>query len=601
MPDGVVDPRRWRQAALEGLDRYLYEEFGGTQLSSSDLNRYKSRKITHGWRISGGYEVSTLKDVLVDEDFPYSAARIALPGGPAPLELPHLESDGALCVLPGQATTSTRNPVGVTEEILGDAQALIDGCNNQPNSEDFREEFLSYWSIAAEDGANPFISLIAPTGPSREIVVWRGTTITVCADDRASLAGWLTRWGVTRPEDGFSFHRGVLIWLARPMVPDVYPDSASAILKLAEDQAQDAIPILEECAIEDPDQTDAVIGAPSAHGTCFAGVTSKGPSEKEFTRGFRCSQKMPRRLRVRRCFGGQKVVRRIVRRADHGWVHGRGHDSDQVNLKEARVLILGCGAVGASIARLLAQSGIGHLTFVDDQAMDWPNISRHSLGAQSVRRNKAKSLAEVIRRDFPHLPEIDGRDIKFGLRANSLIDELSTYDLIVSATGEWSADALLNDVQQSQGALAPVMYAWLEPQATAAHAVLIHRDSQHSCLHCGFNECGVAHVPVTEWPDGEQFLQEPACGAVFSPFGAVDLTWGHALAAELALDVLLGNVTSSTHRVWIGRRETLESAGGQWSTAWCESIGDPGHGGIRVSLNWASSEDCPIHGRASAA
>src|SRR5699024_2736800 len=222
-----------------------------------------------------------------------------------------------------------------------------------------------------------------------------------------------------------------------------------------------------------------------------------------------------------------------------------------------------CGAVGASIARLLAQSGIGHLTLVDDQAMDWPNISRHTLGAQSVRQNKAKSLDGFIRRDFPHLQEINVRSITCGLGANSLIDELSTFDLVVSATGDWSADALLNDVQQSHGSLAPVIYAWLEPKATAAHAVLIHKDSQHCCLHCGFNECGVPHVPVTEWPDGEHFLQEPACGAVFSPFGSVELTWAHALTAELALDVLLGNVTSSTHRVWIGRRETLESAGGQ--------------------------------------
>jgi len=600
MPDGVVDPMQWRQTALESLERYLCGQCGGRGLTPAELKRYEGRGVTHGWRLPGGDEVQPATDVLVDGDFPYSAGRIALPDGPKPLEWPHLESDGALCVLPGQSTISTRDPVGVAKAVLSDAQELIEACRDRSNADDFRDEFLSYWTMAVDDKARPFISLIAPTGPSREIVIWRGTTTTVCADDRATLNGWLTRGGTTKPKAGFSFDRGLLIWLPQPMTPDDYPRTAGDVLKLAKDQAPEAVAMLEACVIEGAPKTEVIICAPTEHGACFAGLTLTRPAEKELSHGFRPGH-MPRTIEVKRCLGANKVERGIVHRADHDWVHGRGHDPHQADLKKDRILLLGCGAVGAGVARLLAQSGVSYLTLVDHQLVDWPNISRHALGAAAIHKNKATALADTLRRDFPHLLGIEGRGLKFGLEATSLIDELPTFDLVISAAGDWGADALLNDLQQSNPPMPPVIYAWLEPQATAAHAVYIPKGAEQPCLRCGFDDVGTPRLPVTKWPNGEPFLQEPACGAVFSPFGAAELTWAHALTAELALDVLIGKDTAATDRVWIGRRETVEAAGGQWNTAWCETIGNPGSGGMVISRDWLASEHCPIHRRASAA
>lgn len=593
MPESALDPSHWRERALESLDQYLCDHCGGRRLSSSELGRYESRAVTHGWRLPGDDEGQPVLDVLVDGDFPYTVARIALPNGPRALEWPHVESDGVLCVLPGQSTISTRDPAGVAEAVLSDAQGLTKACRDRGNVGDFRNEFLSYWSLAVDDKARSFISLISPTGPSREIVIWRGKAANVCADDRATLNGWLIRWGVTKPKAGFSFDRGMMLWLPKPMTPDEYPHTAGDVLKLAKDHAPGAVAMLEGCVLEGDSKTEVIIGAPTDHGTCFVGLTLTRPAVKELSRGFRPGH-LPRAIQVSRCFGANRVERGIAQRADHDWVHGRGHDARQADLKHARVLLLGCGAVGAGVARLLVQSGVGHLTLVDHQALDWPNIGRHALGAREVRRNKAVALAEALCRDFPHLPGIEGRELRFGLRATSLIDELPMFDLVICATGDWGTDVLLNDLQQSRAGIPPVIYAWLEPQATAAHAVYIPKAENQACLRCGFDDVGRPNMPVTEWPDGEPFLQEPACGAVFSPFGAVELVWTQALVVELALDALLGKVTHATDRVWIGRREAMEATGSQWGKAWCEAMSSPEAGGMIVQYDWMRSRNCPI-------
>jgi len=600
MPDVATDLMAWRQAALDGLDRYIGGQHDARPLSSRELKQYEDRGITHGWRLPGPEAGPVVLDILVDGDFPYSAARVALPQGPGPLKWPHVENDGVLCVLPGQATVSTRDPVNVAKYVLDAALALVEDCRSGNIAQDFRDEFLSYWTIAADDGAPPFMSLLVPNGPSRQVVVWHGKARCFCADDRATLDGWLDRWGAEKPKEGFTFHKGVLIWLPKPMVPHEYPRTAADVRSLAENHAPNALTLLEKCVAADSMRLDVIIGAPTAHGACFAAATLHRPDDKVMQCGFRPGH-IPKAVIIKKYLGAVKVTRSKVHRADHNWVHGRDQDKRQTILKEARVLVLGCGAVGGGVARLLAQSGVHNQMLIDHQLFDWPNVSRHVLGAPAVQKNKAIALAETLRRDFPHLTGIEGRKITFGLAATSLIDELPTFDLVISATGEWGVDMLLNDLQQSRTDIPPIIYAWLEARATAAHVLFIPQSADGACLRCGFNERGVLSLPVTNWPKDRALLQEPACGAVFSPFGAVELMWAHALVTELVLDTLIGNITNVTCHTWIGRSETVKNAGGRWNPTWCNTVGDPGQGGVTVQRAWEHAPECPVCNGAAAA
>src|SRR5687767_4353945 len=48
-------------------------------------------------------------------------------------------------------------------------------------------------------------------------------------------------------------------------------------------------------------------------------------------------------------------------------------------LAEARVLLVGAGGLGCPIATILARSGIGHITVLDDDTVDLSNLPRQTL------------------------------------------------------------------------------------------------------------------------------------------------------------------------------------------------------------------------------
>ena len=281
-----------------------------------------------------------------------------------------------------------------------------------------------------------------------------------------------------------------------------------------------------------------------------------------------------------------------VDRADHLWIHGRDRDPRQERLRPARVAILGCGSVGATVARLLGQAGIGNLLLVDPKTMDWPNVGRHELGAESVGRFKATELARKIEEAYPHLDEVASRVKRVGVDERRLMDELASYDLIVSTMGDWAAESYLNEVQRQRAkGFPPILYGWVEPNAAASHALLISRKG--ACLRCGTNDKGRPQLEVTHWPNGWDSFQAPACGAQFTPYGPTELCWAHALLAETAIEALTDQVSAGYHRIWIGAYRHVEAAGGSWADAWIAEMGNPGAGSMAVERRWTISESCP--------
>ncbi len=597
MPKPGFSPAAWRLTALEALGKHLVGSRNARPLNTDELRKRKGRGATHGWRISltDSTEQVFEIDVIADADFPYSAVRLALAESLGEHGRPHIEADDVLCVLPGGSSISPRDPIGVLEEILSDAAGLIEYWLDKNSAQDFEEEFLSYWSFSVGDNVPETVSLIRPEGPSRRISVWHGDRITVCADDRGTLERWLRRFGPRTQTRTFRIKDGVLLWLASPMRPAEYPKTAADLLTLAKTRCKVGLRLLLGSDAVGTRDLDVIIGATTPHGGCFAGVRVSCPPERELNKGFRPGR-VPRAVLRNLYFSANRAVARaVVQRADHAWIHGRDQDERQVVLMRKRVLVLGCGAIGSGVARLLAQAGVGYLTLVDRQIMDWPNVSRHALGVQAVGKAKSKALAEELTHDFPHLGEIEARVETFGVSSTALIDELPTFDLIVSATGVWGTDALLNDLRRAGLNLPPAVFAWMEPHAAAAHAVLLSAKSE-GCLHCGFHSNGKPVTAVSSWePDNMQY-QEPACGATFSPFGAVELAAAHHLTADLALDALLDGNVDTAYRVSVTSDERLRRAGGSWNESWVKQHPPHATNPSIASPSWNKNPSCPACG-----
>ena len=588
-----------RAAALVQVDEYIAGIPGAGRLAPEATKRYHARGYDVGWQVPALFSDGTCRQlhVIVDSDFPYTPPRIAVADGPGALAWPHLEKDGLLCVLPPDTAVSSEKPADVAAFVLGDACRLINESISGSNAEEFRREFLSYWAMAA-DSVPVFLNTADPTFESQRIAVWRTEGMRVVGKSPTRLRRWLTRWGAQPRRNGqYTLCDGVLIWLPKPLIPAEYPDTPADVRTLALQHSPEMHGVLEDLAVQCVSEIDVIFGARTAHGSCFGAVVLSRPASLKLrngdpiVKGFRLGR-VPARLLVARYFSTPtKAPKAIVKRADHLWIHGRDNDRRQARLRGASVAVLGCGSLGGPLARLLAQAGVGRLLLVDPATLDWPNIGRHSLGAGSVEQPKALALAREIEAAYPHLAEIAARNKRVGMGEGGLMDDLLMYDLVVSTMGNWAAESFLNDYQQEREGFPPVLYGWLEPHASAAHAVVVPKHG--ACLRCGVNDKGRPNLAVTDWANDGDSLQEPACGAQYTPYGPAELCWAHALICETAIDAIVSQPATAHHYVWIGRRHRVAEVGGTWAPTWIAEMGDPGVGGLTVERPWRQSASCP--------
>jgi len=110
---------------------------------------------------------------------------------------------------------------------------------------------------------------------------------------------------------------------------------------------------------------------------------------------------------------------------------------DQARLRQSSLILIGMGAVGNEVARLLVLSGIGHLTLCDPDRIETSNLSRCALFCErDVGRLKAEVAAES-------LVELDP-NISVEFRPQPLVNgiglaELRDADLVLSCLDTRSA------------------------------------------------------------------------------------------------------------------------------------------------------------------
>lgn len=279
------------------------------------------------------------------------------------------------------------------------------------------------------------------------------------------------------------------------------------------------------------------------------------------------------------------MVRSSVQRADAVWIHGRGQDPRTERLLSSTVVVIGCGSVGAPVACSLAQAGVGHLVLVDLDGLSWPNVGRHPLGATAIGKNKAVALAERLQTDYPHLL-VESRSYSMSALLQIDTELLAEAELIISATGSWSAEHSLNDWHLERGRKKPVLYCWTEAHASAGHAVAIAENG--GCLQCHLGRTGTPGFKVVDWPDGlGQNREEPACGAHFQPYGPVELAFVNAMASDMALDCLLEAPTTSSHRLFAASQKRIEMLGGRYSADWRSEFGVRDGDARVVNRDWS--------------
>lgn len=551
---------------------------------------YPERGFAAGWRLPFVFPDQARRlDLLIPIGFPWQPPRVALVDAPAFLTWPHVEKDNLLCLAPNTFEINPDEPVGAAAYLVIEAERAVNDLVSGKCDSDFSDEFLSYWDWASHPGSR-IISLLRPEPPTRTVVLWQGKTFYVIGETADELRNWLTnRFG--KPPQDFETMPAVLTWLGEAPKPSDYPATGSSLRSFLTERDQEATALVGELARAIPNRIMAVLGFTTANGPALAGVLVSGPNKEKYgardpvAKGFRPG-KVPDSILLARYLGGQPVTRRTIERADAGWVHGRGQDGRAQRLRGQNVVVFGCGSLGAPLAVSLAQSGVGRMTLVDPERLAWANVGRHPLGGSHVDQGKARGLAEKLRLDFPH-GQFDFLAVDVDTCVRKHAEVLANADLIIAATGSWAADSRLDAWHASVRRKIPVLYTWMEAHAIAGHALLLVGEAAE--LRSGFDGTGLPNFRVTDWPTGQQVRQEPACGAVYQPYGPLELGFVCNLSGELALDALLGETKAPVYRIWIGVAKRLQELGGVWTPAWQADPQFREAGGCIAERAWKSS------------
>ncbi|WLR51416.1 ThiF family adenylyltransferase [Bacillus tianshenii] len=125
-------------------------------------------------------------------------------------------------------------------------------------------------------------------------------------------------------------------------------------------------------------------------------------------------------------------------------------ETGQTKLASSHVLMVGAGALGTSIAEMLTRSGVGKLTIIDRDYVEWSNLQRQQLyteadaAAGAPKAIAASHRLQEINREVEIVPIVT--DFFDYVKSSSI----TTVDLIMDATDNFETRFLINDISQKQ-------------------------------------------------------------------------------------------------------------------------------------------------------
>jgi len=115
----------------------------------------------------------------------------------------------------------------------------------------------------------------------------------------------------------------------------------------------------------------------------------------------------------------------------------------QKKLAKSRIIVIGCGALGTTIANNLVRSGIGHIKLVDRDIIELNNLQRQNLfNENDVGLPKASSAAEKL------------KEVNSGIKIEYVIDDVThknieslikDVDVVLDGTDNMLVRFLIND------------------------------------------------------------------------------------------------------------------------------------------------------------
>ncbi|MDQ6787948.1 MAG: ThiF family adenylyltransferase [Acidobacteriota bacterium] len=155
----------------------------------------------------------------------------------------------------------------------------------------------------------------------------------------------------------------------------------------------------------------------------------------------------------------------------------------QAKLLESKVLLVGCGALGASHAEMLARAGVGKIRIVDRDFVEFTNLQRQTLFSETDAKERLPKAVAAEKRIAEINSDIKIEAIVADVNRSNIEDLIKGCDLILDGTDNFQTRYLVND------ACVKHKKTWIYGAAVSGYgATMTIIPHQTPCLRCIFEE-----------------------------------------------------------------------------------------------------------------
>ncbi|MCK2032203.1 ThiF family adenylyltransferase [Microbacterium sp. KSW4-4] len=145
------------------------------------------------------------------------------------------------------------------------------------------------------------------------------------------------------------------------------------------------------------------------------------------------------------------------------------------------VAVIGVGSIGSVTADVLAGFGVGRMTLIDPDRLEFHNLVRHTLPRSEVGRNKAIAVAEALQRSHAGLEAVGlPKDVLWD--TDAIRASIADADVIVGAT-----DGILprrTIVHIARRLSKPSLLGCVLLNGAIGEVLRFRPAAQHGCLEC---------------------------------------------------------------------------------------------------------------------
>nr|WP_117017056.1 thiazole biosynthesis adenylyltransferase ThiF [Aeribacillus pallidus] len=153
-------------------------------------------------------------------------------------------------------------------------------------------------------------------------------------------------------------------------------------------------------------------------------------------------------------------------------------EEGQKKLLKSHVLIVGAGALGCASAEMLARAGIGKITIIDRDYVDWSNLGRQQLYTEEDAKQKLPKAVAAKK----HLQEINSNisiEAIVGDFSIDIIEHVKDVDLIIDGTDNFETRFFINDLAMKHE------IPWIYGAVVRSYGMTVSIvPKQTPCLHC---------------------------------------------------------------------------------------------------------------------